>query len=73
MGEEVLQDYFEAVRWFRKAAEQGNADAQYYLGCCFEHGKGVPQDYSEAVRWYQTAAAQGNVDAIKALQRLYNM
>ena len=28
----VPQDYAEAVRWYRLAAEQGNANAQYSLG-----------------------------------------
>jgi len=31
-GHGVPQDYFEAVKWFRRAAEQGFADAQDH--CC---------------------------------------
>lgn len=45
---------------FRKAAEQGNADAQYKLGLCYHSG----QDYVEAVKWYKKAAFQGDVRAI---------
>jgi hypothetical protein len=30
-GEGVLQDYAEAMKWFRKAADQGDAEAQYAL------------------------------------------
>ena len=52
--------YDEAVVWYRKAAEQGNADAQYKLGLCYENGKGVRQDYTEAVKWYRIAVNRGN-------------
>ncbi len=30
-GEGLTQDYFEAVRWFRKAAQQGHVNAQDLL------------------------------------------
>ena len=53
------KDYSEAVKWYRKAADQGNADAQNNLGVCYKNGEGVPQDYSEAVKWYRKAAEQG--------------
>ena len=33
-GYGVKQDDFEAVNWYRKAAEQGHASAQYSLGSC---------------------------------------
>ena len=56
-------NYTEAVKWWRKAAEQGNAYAQYNLGNCYYHGQGVPQDYAEAVKWYRKAVEQGNADA----------
>jgi TPR repeat protein len=38
----VERDYIQAVAWYRKAAEQGHAEAQYNLGICFENGTGVP-------------------------------
>ena len=53
-------EYAEAVKWFRKAAEQGNALAQNGLGNCYYAGKGVMRDYDEAVRWYRKSAEQGN-------------
>ncbi len=58
-GQGVPQDYAEAVKWFRLAAEQGNADGQYVLGSMYYKGHGVPQDYAEAVKWYRLAAEQG--------------
>ncbi len=58
------QDYTEKVHEYRKAAEQGDAIAQYNLGMSYGTGKGVPQrDNTEAVRWYRKAAEQGHADA----------
>lgn len=51
----------EAAKWFRNAADQGNADAQYYLGQMFRSGQGILQGYSEAARWFRKAAEQGHV------------
>ena len=51
-GKGVPQDDAEAVKWYRKAAEQGHADAQTILGMMYKEGKGVPQDDAEAVKWY---------------------
>ena len=56
-------DYVEAVNWFRKAAEQGLATAQYDLGCCYYNGTGVPRSYREATEWFRKAAEQGHVEA----------
>ena len=49
-GKGVPQDYAEAVKWYRRAAEQGDAYAQNNLGLMYANGKGVPQDYAEAVK-----------------------
>ena len=40
----VEEDVAEAVKWYRKAAEQGDKDAQHNLGVCYEYGEGVEQD-----------------------------
>jgi TPR repeat protein len=52
-------DYAEAVRWYRLAADQGDAWAQYNLGLMYANGRGVPQNDAEAIRWYRLAADQG--------------
>ena len=62
-GKGVVQDYKEAVVWYRKAAEQGFASAQYYLGVMYRNGEGVLQDYKQAVKWYRKAAEQGHAKA----------
>ena len=64
-------NFSEAVKWFRKAAEQGDADAHTILGEMYEKGKGVRQDYAEAVKWYRKAAEQGDVDAQSNLGVMY--
>ena len=53
-------NYAEAVKWWRKAAEQGNLYGQYNLGVCYKEGQGVSQDYAEALKWYRKAAEQGH-------------
>ena len=64
------KDYAEAVKWYRKAAEQGHAHAQFNLGWMYENGEGVAKDDYEAVKWYCMAAVQGVEDAKKALKRM---
>jgi TPR repeat protein len=49
-----------AVKFYRKAADQGDAYAQNNLGNLYDSGKGVKQDYDEAVNWYRKAAEKGN-------------
>ena len=48
-GEGVTQNKEEAVKWYNIAAQQGHADAQYNLGCCYDEGEGVTQNKEEAV------------------------
>ena len=56
-------EWGEAERLYQKAADQGDADAQFELGWHYETGSGVEKDESEAVRWYQEAADQGHMGA----------
>ncbi len=51
------QDYAQAVKWYRLAADQGYAWAQNNLGNMYELGQGVPQDYVEAHKLFNLAAA----------------
>ena len=57
------QDYEKAFYWLKKAAEQGLAKAQNYLGVCYECGRGTDKDFSKALYWYQKAAEQGDSTA----------
>lgn len=53
-------NYAEALKWFRKAAEQGLPHAQYNLGLMYDQGKGIVKDPSEAIKWFTKAAIQGH-------------
>ena len=46
------QDYVEAMRWRRLAANQGHADAQHNLGFMYATGS---RFLAEAVRWFRLA------------------
>jgi hypothetical protein len=59
-GEQVNQDYTEAVRWFTLAAEQGHILAQATLGAYYWAGRGVPQDLTKAYYWSVLAQAGGD-------------
>ena len=67
------------IEALKRAAEQGNAGAQYKLGICYDEGRGVAQSYTEAVKWYKRAvdaykqaAMQGDADAQKGLGVCYD-
>ena len=59
-GEDVPQDYAEAVRWFLMAAEQGHVKSQAILGAYYWAGRGVPQDLVRAYFWSVLAQAGGD-------------
>ena len=59
-GEDVPQDYTEAVRWFSMAAEQGHIVSQATLGAYYWAGRGVPQDLVKAYFWSVLAKAGGD-------------
>ncbi|MGA7382084.1 MAG: tetratricopeptide repeat protein, partial [Terriglobales bacterium] len=59
-GDQVPQDYNQAVRWFSLAAEQGNVAAQAMLGNCYWAGRGVPPDPMRAYFWSFLAQAAGD-------------
>ena len=71
-GQGAHQDYAEAARWYRKAADQGYAEAQNNLGAMYGNGHGVHQDDAEAVKWYRQAAEQGHAEAQYNLGSMYH-
>ena len=56
-------NHAEAVIWYRRAAEQGHASAQYNLGWMYANDRGVAQDDVTAYTWFSLAAsgASGNL------------
>jgi TPR repeat protein len=65
------KDYATALREWQAQAEQGDADAQDFLGTLYFKGWGVPQDYTKARQWWEKAAAQGSASAQSDLGLLY--
>jgi len=58
-----LKNEARAVKSFRKAAEQGDAKAQYNLGIAYAMGEGILKDETQSVVWFRKAAEQGLADA----------
>jgi hypothetical protein len=71
MGQ-ALRDYNEAAKWFKKAADQGDAEGQVSLAGLYQMGQGVPKDRGEALRLYNLAASQHNINGLFNLGNMYN-
>ena len=71
-GSKVPQDYREAAKWYRKAADLGSSQGQFSLGTLYYRGHGVPKDMARAVEYYRKAAAGGDADAQCTLAGLYH-
>ena len=75
LGRGVPQNFPEAMKWFKKAADQGNPDATALLGVMYEEGQGVSRDNAEALKWYSIAEKNGNkkvgvrIEALKSIQQ----
>lgn len=63
-------DVEKALTHFRAAAEAGYAGAEFKLGECYEHGRGVAVDLAIAKDWYGRAARQGLPQAVERLKQL---
>jgi TPR repeat protein len=64
-------DYVTALRLLGTLADQGNPQAERFLGIMYVKGMGVPQDYALAMRWLRLAADQGLPDAQNEVGFLY--
>jgi TPR repeat protein len=54
------EDYSEAAKWYRMAAEQGHAKSSAELGGLYSLGLGVPEDRVEGLKWLRMAAELGD-------------
>ena len=66
-GQGVPQDYKEAMKWYRLAADQGDAWAQNALGLMYESGQGVPASRVVAYALYNISAAADSSSETGAL------
>ena len=70
-GEGICQNFVKAEEYYRKAANQEYAEAQYRLGRCYELGQGLTSDKNMAAIWYEKAAKQGHIEAQCYLGKYY--
>src|SRR5215471_2369657 len=64
-------DFNRAAALLGKAAESGNAEAQYRLASLYRSGRGVPQDEPLAFKWMKAAAERNHVNAQFNLATMY--
>jgi tetratricopeptide (TPR) repeat protein len=62
-GKGVAADAHKAFEWYERAAEAGDAAAQFKLALCYEDGKGIAADARKAFKWYARAAEAGDAAA----------
>lgn len=65
------KDDAEALRWYRVAADAGDAFSMTKVGYIYATGKGVAKDEAEAARWYRKGADAGNAVAMNNLGLAY--
>ncbi|MCR4605175.1 MAG: sel1 repeat family protein [Eubacterium sp.] len=68
---EGMEDYEQAVKWYKKSARREDEWGLFALGMCFYFGKGVTQSYKKAVKYFLRAAAYGCPDALWRLASCY--
>jgi TPR repeat protein len=66
------KDERKALRWYARAAEQGDAEARYNLGFMLLLGEGTKADPDAAVALLEQAAQADRYDAAKLLADLYD-
>jgi len=66
----LTQDYSQALAWYRKAAEKGDAAGTFHVGAMYATGRGVAKDFDQAVTWYRKAAEMGDPSGMTTLGRL---
>ena len=62
MDGDAVNWYDEAVEWYRKAADQGHADAQLRRGDLYQYRALGSADDVANMAWYYRAALQGHVE-----------
>ncbi|OHT09343.1 hypothetical protein TRFO_21736 [Tritrichomonas foetus] len=63
-GEEIEQNYSEAIKYYKKAIKQGHSLAMYKYGRMLHKGRGVSCNTTKAVIQYKKAIRNGNVQAM---------
>jgi TPR repeat protein len=67
----LKQDYSNVLKWYQKAAKDGDDCAQERLGDMYLKGIGTDRDYKKALAWYLKSAEQGNDTSKAQLGTMY--
>lgn len=68
-GKGTAKNYKEAVKWFEKAAEQGEPDSIFHLGICYAEGLGVDKNINKAIDYFFKAADLGWRPALEVIRQ----
>jgi TPR repeat protein len=75
-GEGVPENYAEAMKWWTKAAEQGDANDRYFVGAMSLNitpdlpGEPIRDDFVTAYMWLSLAKTEGHKNAATTLDRI---
>ncbi|NOZ37380.1 MAG: sel1 repeat family protein [Gammaproteobacteria bacterium] len=69
--ESASNDRYKALYWYRRAAEQGDREAQHNLGLAYARGLGVKKNIPKAIKWWRAASMKGNTDSQYNLGIIY--
>ncbi len=69
-GYGVVEDWDQAIAWWRRASAQGSERAKFHLGQAYQYGSGVGRDLGQALQWYDEAAALGYRPAALAIEEI---
>jgi len=69
-GDELYdeENYVDAMRWYRIAADQDDPAAQVYVAWLYVYALGVDQDLDQASAWLARAAEHGESDSIASMR-----
>ena len=65
------KEYTKAFQLFLEEAKKGDAEAEFWVGRCYDRGEGVRKNYQAALEWYSRSAEQGYFKAQHNLAILY--
>ena len=68
-GRGVEKNEAEALDWYRKAADQGSAEAGWQAAQMYFKGRGTAKDETAGMEWLKKAAALNQPDAVKELRK----
>jgi TPR repeat protein len=66
----VKQSYSNAMKWYKKAAKQGQSEAMHNIGFLYLKGYGADEDLYLALAWFKLSKKYGSQTAERTLKKL---